>query len=161
MAGKLEASPFVAVASDSPSFQHAFERLLARAPGPVFPRARALYLQKYSLEAERDSEFRTFLLEEEIQESPAGALRIRALALAIVAWGQSRIDDAAAAAYLTRRWGLNALELQVVEGRGWFRDGGAYARFRAPAVYERAAPTTLVSSPADPAAPAVDPDSDG
>lgn len=151
----------VAVNSELLSFQQAFERLLARAPGPVFPRARALYLQKYPLEGEPDGAFRTFLLEEEIQESAAGALRIRALALAIVAWGQPRFDPAAAAAYLERRWALRPSDLQVVEGASWFRDSGAYGRFGTPAVYERVAPTSLLSSSADPAPPAADPGSAG
>jgi hypothetical protein len=157
----LEPRPLAAVVRPPSSFQQAFEHLLARAPGPVFPRARALYLQKYPLEQDLQGDFRTFLLEEEIQESPAGALRIRALSLAIVAWGQPRIDRDAAATYLERRWGLQSGDLEVVEGRSWFRDGGAYARFGAPAVYERAAPTTLLSSPADPDAPAADPGSAG
>ncbi|WP_216903246.1 hypothetical protein [Synechococcus sp. CCY 9618] len=157
----LEGRPIAAVVSESPSFQQSFERLLARAPGPVFPRARALYLQKYSLEEEPGGDYRTFLLEEEIQESQGGALRIRALALAIVAWGQPSIDGAAAAAYLERRWGLHPTDLCVEEGKVWFREGGAYARFGAPAVYERAAPTTLLSSPADPGDPAADPGSAG
>ncbi|MEA5390660.1 hypothetical protein VB738_05215 [Cyanobium gracile UHCC 0139] len=143
--------------SEPSSFQQAFERLLARAPGPVFPRARALYLQKYPLEGESGSEFRTFLLEEEIQESAGGALRIRALALAIVAWGQSRFDPDAAGAYLERRWGLHPGDLQEVPGASWFRDSGAYGRFGTPAVYERVAPTSLLSSSADPVPPAADP----
>jgi len=94
----LGEGPGAAVISELPSFQQAFERLLARAPGPVFPRARALYLQKYPLEGEQEGDFRTFLLEEEIQESPAGALRVRARAMAIVAWGQSQVDAAIRAA---------------------------------------------------------------
>ena len=149
------------VTSELPCFQQAFERLLARAPGPVFPRARALYLQKYPLEGEADGAFRTFLLEEEIQESPAGALRIRALALAIVAWGQPCFDAVAAAAYLEHRWGLRPADLQEVDGASWFRDSGAYGRFSSPAVYERVAPTSLLSSSADPAPPAADPGSAG
>ena len=150
-----------AVTSEPSSFQQAFERLLARAPGPVFPRARALYLQKYPLEGESEGAFRTFLLEEEIQESPAGALRIRALALAIVAWGQPRFDATAASAYLERRWGLHPNDLQVLEGASWFRDSGAYGRFGTPAVYERVAPTSLLSSSGDPAPPAAGPGSAG
>ncbi|WP_254952503.1 hypothetical protein [Cyanobium sp. Cruz-8H5] len=145
--------------SELPSFQSSFERLLARAPGPVFPRARALYLQKYPLEAEPQGDFLTFLLEEEIQESPAGALRVRVLALAVVACGQPRFDAVAAAAYLERRWGLRPHDLQEVEGASWFREGGAYGRFGTPAVYERAAPTSLLSSSADPVPPAADPGS--
>jgi hypothetical protein len=67
------------VSADQPSFQKAFERLLSRAPGPVFPRARQLYLRKYPLESDPATPFRTFLLEESIQESEAGIVRIRAL----------------------------------------------------------------------------------
>ena len=110
----LEQRPFATVISEPSSFQQAFERLLARAPGPVFPRARALYLQKYPLEGEPQGDFRTFLLEEDIQESPAGAVRVRALALAVVAWGQPRFDADAAAAYLERRWGLRPNGLKEV-----------------------------------------------
>ncbi|MEA5415887.1 hypothetical protein [Synechococcus sp. BA-132 BA5] len=155
----LEQRPFATVISEPPSFQQAFERLLTRAPGPVFPRARALYLQKYPLEGEPQGDFRTFLLEEDIQESPVGALRIRALAMAIVAWGQPRFDAAAAATYLQQRWGLRPHDLQEVEGASWFRDSGAYGRFSSLAVYERAAPTSLISSSADPGPPAADPGS--
>lgn len=157
----LGEGPFAAVISELPSFQQSFERLLARAPGPVFPRARSLYLQKYPLEGELQGDYRTFLLEEDIQESPAGALRIRALAMAIVAWDQPHIDAAAAAAYLERRWGLRPHDLQVMEGASWFRNAGAFARFGTMAVYERAAPTSLLSSSVDPAPPAADPDSGG
>ncbi len=151
--------PSAAVISELPNFQSSFERLLARAPGPIFPRARALYLQKYPLEEEGQGDFRTFLLEEDIQESPAGAVRIRALALAVVAWGQPSFDADAAAAYLERRWGLRPHDLQEVEGGSWFRQSGAYGRFRTPAVYERVAPTSLLSSSADPRPPAADPGS--
>ncbi|MCT0207670.1 hypothetical protein [Synechococcus sp. CS-1332] len=153
--------PSAAVISEPLSFQQSFERLLARAPGPVFPRARALYLQKYPLEGESQDDFRTFLLEEEIQESPAGALRIRALALAIVAWGQPCFEPAAASAYLERRWGLRPHDLQEVEGASWFRESGPFGRFRTLAVYERVAPTSLLSSSADPTPPAADPGSSG
>ena len=66
------------------NFLQAFERLLSHAPGPVFPRARELYLRKYPLETEPSEPFRTFLLEEEIQEASGGAVRSRALAFAVV-----------------------------------------------------------------------------
>lgn len=141
------------------SFAQAFERLLQRAPGPVFPRARQLYLRKYPLEQEPEP-FRTFLLEEEVRESAGGALRVRALAFAVVHWRAPRIDLTEYAAYLQRRWRLRPADLALVEGEEWFREGGAYARFSAAAVYERSAPTTtLVSPSADPAAPAADPGS--
>ncbi|MFM7267499.1 MAG: hypothetical protein ACKOZT_02780, partial [Cyanobium sp.] len=47
--------PEVRLAAEASPFQQAFERLLIRAPGPVFPRARALYLQKYSLEHDHEA----------------------------------------------------------------------------------------------------------
>jgi hypothetical protein len=126
------------------TFQQAFEQLLLRAPGPVFPRARELYLRKYPLEAEPLGCFRTFLLREEIQEAAGGAVRIRALDFALVHWQEAAIDLDQAAAYLREQWQLSPDDLAPEPGQSWFREGGAYARFSAPAVYERAAPTTLV-----------------
>jgi hypothetical protein len=143
------------------SFQQAFESLLSVAPGPVFPRARELYLRKYPLEArlavdgspvesaaasEAESEvasevgldrFRTFLLEEEIQEAAGGIVRVRARAFAVVHWQapQTHLDDYAH--YLQARWALQPNGLSL-EGESWFREGGAFARFAAAAVYERA-----------------------
>jgi hypothetical protein len=139
------------------SFQQAFESLLSVAPGPVFPRARELYLRKYPLEArlavdgspvksaaasEAESEvgldrFRTFLLEEEIQEAAGGIVRVRARAFAVVHWQapQTHLDDYAH--YLQARWALQPNGLSL-EGESWFREGGAFARFVAAAVYERA-----------------------
>ena len=138
--------------SRSLSFQHAYERLLSRAPGPVFPRARSLYLRKYCLEPEAaPAPFRTFLLEEEIQEASGGAVRSRALAFAVVHWQGPQLEVSRYAAYLQERWDLSPSDLTPVSSAPWFRDGGAWARFRAVAVYERNTPTTLVSSPADPA----------
>ena len=141
------------------SFAQAFERLLQRAPGPVFPRARELYLRKYPLEQE-PHRFRTFLLEEDIQESSGGALRVRAVAFAVVHWQAPRLELPDYATYLQQRWRLRPADLALAEGVEWFRQGGPFARFSAQVVYERAAPTTtLVSPSADPAAPAADPGS--
>ena len=131
------------------SFQQAFESLLSVAPGPVFPRARELYLRKYPLEgrladggsaaesAAGLERFRTFLLEEEIQEATGGIVRVRALAFAVVHWQapQTQLDDYSS--YLQERWGLQPDGL-TLEADSWFREGGAYARFAAAAVYERA-----------------------
>ena len=119
------------------SFQQAFEALLALAPGPVFPRARELYLRKYSLEG-RDAEdrFRTFLLEEEIQETEGGIVRVRALSFAVVHWQSPQSSSEDYAAYLQQRWQLQPDGLSL-EPEPWFREGGAFARFRAAAVYER------------------------
>ena len=139
---------------DQSSFQEAFERLLSRAPGPVFPRARQLYLRKYPLETDPTSPFRTYLLEEAIQESEGGIVRIRALRFALVQGDQHPLDLGACRTYLSQRWGLEPDELVPMGGDGWFRDGAAWARFSAAAVHERAAPTTLISRPDGPDAPA-------
>ena len=130
------------------SFQQAFESLLCLAPGPVFPRARELYLRKYPLEGRliedgvpdspggvRDR-FRTFLLDEEIQESSGGIVRVRALAFAVVHWRSPQVNAHDYTAYLEQRWQLQPDGLCLEPG-SWFREGGAYACFRAPAVYER------------------------
>ena len=139
-------------------FQRAYERLLSRAPGPVFPRARALYLRKYFLEGEPDAPFRTFLLEEEIQETAAGAVRSRGVAFAVVHWQGPQLDPVHYVAYLERRWQLQPTDLTPMDSGSWFREAGAWARFSAAAVYERSAPTTLVSPPADPGDAADGPD---
>jgi hypothetical protein len=138
------------------SFQQAFENFLDRAPGPVFPRARQLYRLKYCLEGGEPEPFRTFLIEEEIQESGGGALRIRAVAFAVVHWhaGQTGVDRYAS--YLQERWQLRPGDL-TQETEDWFRQGGAWARFTTPAVYERNAPTALVSSAGLPGVPQEDP----
>lgn len=134
-------------------FLQAFERLLSRAPGPLFPRARQLYLRKYSLEADPATPFRTFLLEEEIQESAGGAVRIRAISFAVVHWQGPQLELQVYGAYLARQWQLHPDDLTVITAGSWFRDGGPWARFSEPAVYERATPTTLVSSTGDPGGP--------
>ena len=119
------------------SFQQAFEALLALAPGPVFPRARELYLPKYCLEG-RDAQdrFRTFLFEEEIQESEGGTVRVSALSFAVVHWQAAQSTPEEYVAYLQRRWKLQPDGLSL-ENESWFRDGGAFARFQAAASYER------------------------
>lgn len=119
--------------------------MLSRAPGPVFPRARSLYLRKYCLEQEESAPFRTFLLEEEILESPAGVVRSRALAFAVVHWQAPQVDRALYAAYLAERWGLHPSDLALVGEESWFREGGAWARFSLPLVVEGGNPTTLLN----------------
>lgn len=124
------------------SFQQAFEALLARAPGPVFPKARQLYLRKYPLEGPIANpgsldapRFRTFLLQEEIQEGPAGVLRVRARRFAVVHWQAPQTNPPDYLTYLQQRWNLQPTDLALVE-EPWFRDGGAWAFFSAAAVYE-------------------------
>ncbi|MFQ6539855.1 MULTISPECIES: hypothetical protein [Aphanothece] len=126
------------------SFQQAFTSLLALAPGPVFPKARQLYLRKYPLEgkpADLDASpeaarFRTFLLQEEIQEASDGLYRVRALGFAVVHWQAPQTNPADYRTYLRQRWQLEPDDLTLAE-EAWFRSGGAYARFTAMAVYER------------------------
>jgi hypothetical protein len=144
---------------DAPTFQASFERLLKRAPGPVFPRARRLYFSKYCLEEPAASSFRTFLLEEDVQETPCGTVRVRALAFAVVHWNGPQLPEAEYAAYLRERWRLEPKDLKAVRGEAWFRGSGAYARFMAPVVQERTGPTALITTSADPDAPAIDPGS--
>ena len=131
----------------STSFQQAFEHLLSRAPGPVFPRARSLYFFKYPLEgATADAfPFRTFLLEEEILEGTEGGLRIRAVAFAVVHWQAASVGSDSYAAYLDQRWRIIPDHLTPVVGDSWFRQGGAFARFSFPVILERRAPTSLLS----------------
>jgi hypothetical protein len=123
----------------STAFQEAFARLLRRAPAPLFPRARSLYLRKYALEDDADAPgaFRTFLLEEEILEVPQGLLRVSARGFALVHWQGSQLPAEAYAAYLQERWSIRPAALTPVDDEPWFREGGAFARFSAPAVYER------------------------
>ena len=153
------------VVSENPTFPQAFERLLSRAPGPVFPRARELYLRKYCLEdgaqPQTAGSLCTFVLEEEIQEAAGGAVRSRAVAFALVHWQGPQLELCRYAAYLAERWQLHPADLTPVADTPWFRESGAWARFSAPAVFERSAPTTLVSSPADPAPAADAPDPRG
>jgi hypothetical protein len=124
------------------TFQEAFERVLQLAPSPLFPRARRLYLNKYPLEdpvecsGARICRFRTFLLEEEVQEAPTGVQRIRALRFAVVHWQAPQTHLDAYATYLDQRWQLPPLDLQLAPDP-WFREAGAFARFRAAAIRER------------------------
>ena len=151
--------------SEKLPFQQAFERLLSRAPGPIFPRARELYLRKYCLEdggqPQAVGSLCTFVLEEEILEAAGGAVRSRALAFALVHWQGPQLELSRYAAYLAERWQLHQTQLIPVADTAWFREGGAWVRFSAPAVYERSAPTTLVSSSADPTPAADAPDPRG
>ena len=125
------------------SFQQAFVSLLSVAPSPLFPKARALYLSKYPLETTASEgeiplgRFRTFLVSEEIQESAAGVLRVLAQQFAVVHWQAPQTNSEDYLAYLIERWD-GAPDGVTLAEEAWFRDGGAFALFYAPAVYERA-----------------------
>ncbi len=132
----------------STSFQQAFEQLLSRAPGPIFPRARTLFFQKYPLEGAcvEEHPFRTFLFEEELEEGNEGVLRICARRFAVVHWRAGAVACDRYANYLKRQWQLDPTDLKVADGESWFREGGAFARFSHPAVFERSSPTSLLGS---------------
>jgi hypothetical protein len=125
------------------SFQQAFVSLLSVAPSPLFPKARELYLCKYPLETTACEygtplgRFRTFLVSEEVLESAAGVLRVRAQQFAVVHWQAPQTNPEDYLAYLSERWDGPPDGVSLAE-QSWFRDGGAYALFHAPAVYERA-----------------------
>lgn len=120
------------------SFQEAFESLLQRAPSPLFPRARQLYLRKYCLEGTEAGSLRTFLLEEDAEERDGGRLlTVRARRFAVVHWQGPQLRPQDYRAYLQERWDLEPEQLQTVEDTPWFRQGGAWAWFRAEAVYAR------------------------
>ncbi len=120
------------------SFQEAFESLLQRAPSPLFPRARQLYLRKYCLEGAEAGVLRTFLLEEDVDERNGGLLlTVRARRFAVVHWQGPQLEAQDYRGYLQRRWDLEPEQLQPVEETPWFRQGGAWAWFRAEAVYAR------------------------
>jgi hypothetical protein len=90
-------------------------RLLSRLPGAVFPRARRLYFD----------------------ETPA-LVRVSAERFAVV-HGQGPAPGALGRLPAGVR-DLRPTDLAVVAGETWFRQGGAFASFTAPAVYERPLP---------------------
>lgn len=119
-------------------FQEAFASLLQRAPSPLFPKARQLYLRKYCLEGSEAGSLRTYLLEEEIAEREGGRLlTVRARRFALVHWQGPQLSEQDYRLYLQRRWDLQPEQLQPVVETLWFREGGAWAWFRAEAVYAR------------------------
>ena len=99
------------------SFDQAFNSLLSMAPGPLFPRARQLYLCKYSLEGpDGPQRFRTFLYQEQVEEQPEGLVRVRGLAFAVVHWQAPQTTPDDYATYLQQRWQLqpSSLGLELV-----------------------------------------------
>jgi len=125
------------------AFQEAFVRLMSRAPGPVFPRARRLYFDKYPLETpEQATAFRTHLLEETIEEGADGSLRIEAQVFALVPWDPERGEAKALAAvdpsdgvhYLKSQWQQVATAIKAVNGP-WFRTNSPYLLVAIKATY--------------------------
>lgn len=117
-------------------FEAAFQRLMSRAPGPVFPRARRLYFDKYPLEGiETASAFHTHLLEETVEEGRDGSLVIHAGAFALVPCDPQQAPGLtdrsllaeAAARYLLERWQRSSRDISAVDGP-WFRTQTGYLR---------------------------------
>ncbi|MFM8526353.1 MAG: hypothetical protein ACKOCM_12150 [Cyanobacteriota bacterium] len=130
-------------ASEPDRFSDAFLTLMSRAPGPVFPRARRLYFNKYPLESTEDNTaFRTFLLEETIAEGSDGSLQIEARALALVPWDPQRhqaavperLETGDAERYLKEHWQRTSMEIRPVEGP-WFRSESPYLWVAISAIY--------------------------
>lgn len=129
--------------SEPDRFASAFLKLMSRAPGPVFPRARRLYFDKYPLESPQESTpFRTFLLEETIEEKRDGSLRILAQAFALVPWdpqgGQAvaldRVEPGDGERYLQEHWQRSSTGIMAFRGP-WFRTESAYLRVAIAANY--------------------------
>lgn len=131
----------------SMKLQQGYEQLMARAPGAAFPRARQLYLNKYSFpQSQTSPDLRLFVcdeaLEETIQECEKDdksdrrivTLTARPGSLALVHWQQSEPAEwNAIQHYLQETWefSLNPADL-CAQQELWFRDSGHQMRFQAP-----------------------------
>ena len=149
------AQPTSAENGGSP-FAAAFQQLMSRAPGPVFPRARRLYFDKYALEgSDPQTPFRTHLLEETIEERSDGSLHVQALRFAVVSAGPDHpdagsiapIDRDEAVQYLHKRWRQSPTD--IAEGQApWFRTNRSYLRVALSATYSnRSDPEQSLSAP--------------
>ncbi|MFL0769644.1 MAG: hypothetical protein AB8E87_08340 [Prochlorococcus sp.] len=131
------------------SLRSAFEQLMSRAPAPIFPKARQLYLHKYSLDSQAESsELKLFIKEERIeelieepienqnQENPPpriAVLLIRPISFALVHWQRAEpARDELVRNYLNERWGLTNKGL-TPEPTPWFKNGGHQSLLPTPA----------------------------
>jgi hypothetical protein len=151
-----------------PPLQQALEALVARAPHPLFPKARRLYFDKYPLEGHPESlnaaaaptPLRTFLLRETVSEAeidpalPRTLLeqvgeslfdRLRVHELAVVHWQAEAIDLDQVGAYLEQVWQLQGATA-TPEPESWFREGGAWARVTLPGADPLPAPAAPETS---------------
>ena len=131
----------------SMKLQQGYAQLMAKAPGAAFPRARQLYLNKYSFpQSQTSPDLRLFVcdeaLEETIQECEKDdksdrrivILTARPGSLALVHWQQSEPAEwNAIQHYLQETWefSLNPADL-CAQQELWFRDSGHQMRFQAP-----------------------------
>ncbi len=124
----------------------AYAALIRRAPGAAFRKARALYLNKYSLPmADEQTPFKLFVCDEQLTETlePVEGgdpqqrlvtLRSTPGALALIHWQQTGpAPDDLVLHYLRQSWGLDpeALTLNVCS-EPWFRNGGHQIRITPP-----------------------------
>ena len=124
----------------------AYATLMSRAPGAAFRKARALYLNKYSLpQADEQTPLKLFVCDEQLTETvePIDSgdpqerlvtLRSTPGALALVHWQQNcPAPDDLVRHYLRQSWGLDheALNLNVCL-EPWFRNGGHQIRITPP-----------------------------
>ena len=130
----------------SSELKQGYNDLMIRAPGAAFRRARALYLNKYSLpQIKSDLPFRLFVTDEQLQEelypAPDGEpchrlarLTSRPGQLALVHWQHSEPAPAELVKnYLREAWNLDVDSLDLIaRAEPWFRDGGHQSRFRSP-----------------------------
>ena len=143
----------------SSELQEAYKRLLSRAPGAAFRRARKLYLNKYPLpQAETNLPFRLFVCGESLDEvqQPAAdgipghrlvTLTSRPDQLALVHWHQdSAASKQAMKHYLQATWNLELESLRLEDQiQSWFRQSGRFCLFSSPCdlVYQRQSLLTL------------------
>ena len=124
----------------------AYATLMSRAPGAAFRKARALYLNKYSLpQADEQTPLKLFVCDEQLTETMEPVeggdhqqrlvtLRSTPGALALVHWQQiCPAPDELVRDYLCLSWGLDpeALILNVCS-EPWFRNGGHQIRITPP-----------------------------
>ena len=124
----------------------AYATLMSRAPGAAFRKARALYLNKYSLpQADEQTPLKLFVCDEQLTETMEPVeggdhqqrlvtLRSTPGALALVHWQQiCPAPDELFRDYLCLSWGLDpeALILNVCS-EPWFRNGGHQIRITPP-----------------------------
>ena len=124
----------------------AYATLMSRAPGAAFRKARALYLNKYSLpQADEQTPLKLFVCDEQLTEivEPIDSgdpqerlvtLRSTPGALALVHWQQTDpAPDDLVRHYFRQSWGLDPEPLILKAWpEPWFRNGGHQIRITPP-----------------------------
>ena len=123
--------------------RQAFEALLDRAPALIFPRARALYFNKYPLDGrEASGPLRLFIQQEESEEQietrqldgeprRMAVVKVRPRTMAVVHWQQPEAPAPQVLDDYLRRWGLEEVAL-MAQRELWFREGGHQQWLKAP-----------------------------